>query len=61
MQKYIKFTKPSAITELQTLTELLMKEPARLDKISDLQGVLKDFIVISFLYMKITQNPCEFW
>jgi hypothetical protein len=30
------------------------KKSARLDKISDLQGVLKDFTVISALYTKIS-------
>jgi hypothetical protein len=43
----------SAIKELQTPTKLYRKESALLDKISDLQGVLKDFTVISALYMKI--------
>jgi hypothetical protein len=44
----------SAIREVKTPTKLLKKESARLDKISDLsEGVLKDFSVISTLYMKI--------
>jgi hypothetical protein len=43
----------NVITELETPTKLLKKESARLDKISDLQGVLEDFTVISALYMKI--------
>jgi hypothetical protein len=43
----------SAIRQLQTLTKFYKKESARLDKISDLQEVLKDFTVISALYMKI--------
>jgi hypothetical protein len=43
----------SAIRQLQTPTKFYKKESARLDKISDLQEVLKDFTVISALYMKI--------
>jgi hypothetical protein len=41
------------------------KESARLDKISDLQGVLKDFTVISvvgfnfFFYFSLTLQMCE--
>jgi hypothetical protein len=43
------------VAELQTPTKLQKKKSARfrLDKISDLQGVFKDFTVISALYMKI--------
>jgi hypothetical protein len=49
--KNIKFNRGlSAIMELQTPTKLLKKE---LNKISDLQGVLKDFTVTSALHMKI--------
>jgi hypothetical protein len=43
----------SAIAEPQTPTKLYKKESARLDKNSDLQKVLKDFTIISALYMKI--------
>jgi hypothetical protein len=43
----------SEIKELQTPTKLYKKESARLDKILDSQGVLKDFTVISTLYMNI--------
>jgi hypothetical protein len=44
----------STNTEHQTHTiRLKKKESAQLDKISDLQGVFKDFTVISALYMKI--------
>jgi hypothetical protein len=35
----------SAITELQTPTKLYKKESVRLEKISDLQRVIKDFTV----------------
>jgi hypothetical protein len=39
--------------KLQTPTKLSKKESARLDKNSDLQGVLKDFTDISAFSMKI--------
>jgi hypothetical protein len=41
-------------------TKVLKKESARLDKISDLQGVLKDFTVISILYIICAQSMTHF-
>jgi hypothetical protein len=43
----------SEVMELQTPNKLYKKESARLDKILDSQGVLKNFTVISALYMSI--------